>query len=190
MSITVTVITTANRVRRFTLNDQNSVDTLLERLKRSAQYFSGKPLIIGSAQHTEIFSASSMACVEFETTADLSAYLPLAHDLTITALTREQELTPFTGGLNGDHFTARIDFFFEGGHALHTRAEGVRKPALAERLMNLTSIFERPVIIYHLPQGGIGLMNPHCMTRSVVTPGVPDLPRDALLAVSDPSAEQ
>lgn len=46
MSITVTVITTANRVRRFTLNDQNSIDTLLDRLKRSAQFFSGKPLII------------------------------------------------------------------------------------------------------------------------------------------------
>ena len=56
--------------------------------------------------------------------------------------------------------------------------------------MNLTSIFERPTIAYHLPQGGIGLMNPHRMTRSVITPGVPDLPRDALLAASNPSAEQ
>lgn len=46
MSITVTVITTANRIRRFTLNDQNSIDTLLDKLKRSAQLFSGKPLII------------------------------------------------------------------------------------------------------------------------------------------------
>ena len=48
--------------------------------------------------------------------------------------------------------------------------------------MSLTSIFEHPVLVYRLPQGGIGLMNPQAMTRSLVTPGVPDLPRDAWVA--------
>jgi len=36
--------------------------------------------------------------------------------------------------------------------------------------MNITSIFERPVVTYSLPQGGIGLMNPAVMTRSIITP--------------------
>ncbi|MCC2867675.1 MAG: hypothetical protein LK562_07775, partial [Candidatus Accumulibacter phosphatis] len=69
-----------------------------------------------------------------------------------------------------------------GGHVLCTLAEGIRKPALAERLMSLTSLFERPMITYRLAHGGVGLMNPHAMTRFVITPGVPDLPRDAWLA--------
>ena len=48
--------------------------------------------------------------------------------------------------------------------------------------MNLTGHLERQTIIYHLPQGGVGLMNPHAMTRFVISPGVPDLPRDAWVA--------
>ena len=91
-------------------------------------------------------------------------------------------MAPFAGELAGENFKARIDFYFQGGHVLHTRVEGERKAALAERLMNLTSIFEHPVLAYRLPQGGIGLMNPQAMTRSLVTPGVPDLPRDAWVA--------
>jgi hypothetical protein len=48
--------------------------------------------------------------------------------------------------------------------------------------MNLTGLFERPIIFYKLPQGGVGMMNPHAMTRSVVFPGIPDLPNDAWVA--------
>ena len=184
MSILVSVITTANRTRRFAMNSPESIAHLLDNLKRSAQMFTGKPLIVGSAEQTEIFSASSIACLELETSIDLSGQLPGVQDPTITALTPEEAARPFVGGIDGDAYTARIDFYFDGGHLLNTRAEGTRKAALAERLMNLTSLFERPVIIYHLPQGGIGLMNPHAMTRSVVTPGAPDLPRDALIAAA------
>lgn len=89
---------------------------------------------------------------------------------------------PRQGKIEGEHFTLRVDFFFTGGHVLATLAEGVRKPALAERLMSLTSLFARPVISYRLAQGGVGLMNPQAMTRFVTTPGVPDLPRDAWVA--------
>jgi len=182
MSIKVSVITTANRTRSFTLDKAENISHLLDSLKRSAHMFSGKPLIIGSAAQTEIFAASSIACIELETVNDLDGYLPGGQNLLITALSAEQAMAPFAGGITGDSFKARIDFYFQGGHVLHTRVEGERKAALAERLMSLTSIFEHPVLAYRLPQGGIGLMNPQAMTRSLVTPGVPDLPRDAWVA--------
>ena len=182
MAIGITVITTANRARRFFQTDAASLEQILSSLQRSAQLFSGTPLIIGSAGRTEVFAAAAIACLEIETARDLSSYLPSPGNLTLTALTPEQHAEPFAGRLEGEHFTRRIEFFFTGGHVLFTLAEGVRKPALAERLMNLTSLFARPIITYRLAQGGIGLMNPQAMTRFVITPGVPDLPRDAWLA--------
>jgi len=182
MSINITVITTANRARRFFQTDTASLDQIFESLKRSSQLFSGKPLIIGSAGQTEVFSAASIACLEIASTRDLSDYVPNPLHLTLTALTPEQRAEPFAGHFEGEHFTLRIEFFFTGGHVLFTSAQGIRRPALAERLMNLTSLFERPMISYRLAQGGFGLMNPHAMTRFVITPGVPELPRDAWVA--------
>jgi hypothetical protein len=182
MATSITVITTANRARRFAQSDDASMDQILDSLKRSGQLFAGKPLIIGSTAQTEVFSASAIACVEIETDRDLSDHVPNPLNLTLTALTPEQRAEPFAGGLEGDNFKVRIEFFFVGGYSLYTSAEGVRKAALAERLMNLTGLFERPVINYRLAQGGVGLMNPHAMTRFVINPGVPDLPRDAWVA--------
>ncbi len=182
MTSHITVITTANRARRFVPTDETSLEAIVDSLRRSGQLFSGKPLIIGSGAHTEVFAAAAIACVEIETTRDLAAHLPSQHNLSLSALTPEQRVEPFSGGLNGDHFSARIEFFFIGGHVLYMAAEGVRKPALAERLMNLTGLFERPALHYRLAQGGIGLMNPRALTRFVITPGVPDLPSDAWVA--------
>lgn len=182
MSIRVSVITTANCTRCFTTDSADSISHLLDSLKRSAHIFSGKPLIIGSAAQTEIFASTSIACIELETDSNLDGHLPGGQNLLITALTAEEALAPCAARFAGESIQARIDFYFQGGHVLHTRVEGERQAALAERLMSLTSIFEHPVLVYRLPQGGIGLMNPQAMTRSLVTPGVPDLPRDAWLA--------
>lgn len=182
MSINILVVTTANRTRRFRQDNIDDINRLLDSLKRSAHIFADKPLIIGSSGQTDIFSSNSIACVELETSRDLESYVPPAQHLSITALTEEEAISPFEGGLVGESFTVRIDFFFQGGHVLNTLVEGERKAALAERLMNLTGILERPVIFYRLPQGGIGMMNPQAMTRVVITPGVPDLPRDAWVA--------
>jgi len=176
------VITTANRARRFVPTDEARLEAIVDSLRRSGQLFSGKPLIIGSGAQTEVFAAASIACVEIESSRDLEADLPSQHNLSLTALTPEQRAEPFVGGLSGDHFSARVEFFFIGGHVLYMAAEGVRKPALAERLMNLTGLFERPALHYRPAQGGIGLMNPRAMTRFVITPGVPDLPSDAWFA--------
>ncbi|MEF8701747.1 MAG: hypothetical protein V5B32_00670 [Candidatus Accumulibacter sp. UW26] len=184
MAATITVITTANRARRFSQSDEATIDHVLSSLTRSSQIFSGKPLIIGSKTQTEVFSASSIACLEIESDRGFNDYVHSPANLMLTALTPVQRIEPFTGGLAGDHFTVRIEFFFLGGHSLYTTAEGIRKAALADRLMILTSLFERPVISYRTAQGGVGLMNPHAMTRFVITPGVPDLPRDAWFADS------
>jgi hypothetical protein len=182
MAISITVITTANRARRFLQTEVARIEPILDSFRRSGQLFSGKPLIIGAERQTEVFAAASIACVEIETDHDLSEHFPSHPDLVLMAMTPAQRALPFTGGLEGEHFKARIDFFFTGGHVLYTSAEGVRRAALADRLMNLTGLLERQTIIYHLPQGGVGLMNPHAMTRFVISPGVPDLPRDAWVA--------
>ncbi len=184
MAATITVITTANRARRFAQSDDAAIDSILTSLTRSSQLFSGKPLIIGSQAQTEVFSAASIACLEVESERGFHDFVHSPANLALTALTCSQRAEPFTGGLAGDHFTVRIEFFFLGGHSLYTTAEGVRKAALADRLMILTGLFERPVITYRTAQGGVGLMNPHAMTRFVICPGVPDLPRDAWLAES------
>lgn len=182
MAIGITVITTANRARRFLQTDEEALELTLVSLKRSSQMFTGKPLIIGSAAQTEVFARAAIACVEFEAAKDLSAYVASPLNLELTVLTPEQLAEPFFGSVEGERFKVRIDFFFSGGHVLHTRAEGIRKAALAERLMNLTSFLERPVMNYRLAHGGVGLMNPANITRFVITPGIDDLPRDAWLA--------
>lgn len=186
MSVNVTVVTTANRTCRFSLDTPQGMLALRHALQRGAQLFSGKPLIVGSAQQTEIFAAGAIACIEVDTTnadraAELAALCPaIGQNPALRKLAQDEAARPFEGGLDGEHFSARLDFFFSGGHTLAMRAEGVRRASLAERLMNLTSLFERPLITYLLPDGGFGLMNPQALARATVTPGVPELPNDAL----------
>lgn len=182
MSIELTVITTAPRTRRFLLSDPAAVAQVCESLRNGGRLFSGKPLIIGSAGRTEVFAATSIACLELATDIELDEYLPKPTNLTLTALPPGQCTEPFVGRFEGERFTVRVEFRFTGGHKLVTRVDGVRKPVLAERVMNLTSLFERPLLDYRLTQRGVGLMNPHAVTQFVITPGVPDLPKDAWLA--------
>jgi hypothetical protein len=182
MAIGITVITTGNCARRFLQTDEAAIEQTLDSLRRSSQMFSGKPLIIGSEAQTEIFARASIACVEFAAAKDLSPYLTSPLNLELTVLTQEQLAEPFSGWFEGERFKVRIDFFFAGGHVLQTLAEGVRKAALAERLMNLTGFLERPVMNYRLASGGVGLMNPAAITRFLITPGTQALPRDACLA--------
>jgi hypothetical protein len=170
MSISIRVITTANRVRSFRQDNAEDASALLNSLSRAGQLFSGKPLIISSLESTEIFSPEAIACIEVETRDEVDNLLATNQAPAMTAMTAEQAAAPFN---------VRLDFYFGGGHVVSVIAEGLRKAVLAERLMNLTSIFDRPVITYRLPQGGVGLVNPKALTRTVITPGVPDLPKDA-----------
>lgn len=182
MSINVSVISTANSTRHFALNSVESIGHLLINLKRSSRIFTGNLLIIGSGAQTEIFSTASIACVEMESENDLEVYLPRGQNLALTSLTTVEAIEPFEGGLESEFFKVQIDFFFRGGHVIHTCVEGDPKLALDECLVNLTGVFEQSCLAYRLPQGGIGLMNPLAMTRLVIIPGIPDLPKEAWVA--------
>jgi hypothetical protein len=130
MAIGITVITTANSARRFLQTDEAAIEQTLDSLRRSSQMFAGKPLIVGSEAQTEVFARASIACLEFAAAKDLSAYVASPLNLQLTVLTPEQLAEPFSGWFEGERFKVRIDFFFTGGHVLHTLAEGVRKAAL------------------------------------------------------------
>lgn len=182
MSINVSVITTANTTRRFALKSIESISHLLMNLKRSSRIFTGNVLVIGSGAQTEIFSTTSIACVEMESTNNLEVYLPRGQNLALTSLTTVEAIEPFEGGLEREFFKVQIDFFFQGGHVIHTCVEGEPKTALSECLVNLTGVFEQPCLAYRLPQGGIGLMNPQAIKRLVIIPGIPDLPKEAWIA--------
>ena len=124
MAIKISVITTANRTRCFKVDNPENITYLIDGLKRSANIFSGKPLIIGSESQTTIFSAASIACIELETDLDIFRELPGKHEVTITALTTEEAIAPFEGGIDGNTFSARIDFHFLGGHVINALIAG------------------------------------------------------------------
>ena len=67
MSVNVSIVTTANRICRFSLDTPEGMLALRYALQRGAHLFSGKPLIVGSAEQTEIFAANTIACIELET---------------------------------------------------------------------------------------------------------------------------
>jgi hypothetical protein len=182
MSIAINVITTANRTRCFTQQDDERIREIFRHLGNCGQIFSSRVLIFGSATETEIFSPSSITRIEIVTTRDLTEFLPkqlTTGKLTMTALSSAALANAPESRIDDDHVAGRVDFFFEGGDTLMVWLEGIRASDPTERLMNLTRLFEQPVIIYKLPQGGVGLMNPSAMTRAVIKAGGLTLPSSA-----------
>ncbi len=57
-------------------------------------------------------------------------------NLELTVMTPEQLAAPVIGVFEGEHFKVRIDFFFRGGHVLHTLAEGVRKAGVPTEIVD------------------------------------------------------
>jgi hypothetical protein len=177
MSITVTIVTTANRTRCFTQTDAQCEQDILGSLRRASQLFSNRTLIISSAQETEIFAPSAITRIEIGTQQDLGAYLPQQADTTLT-LIPEGAPTPPTE-ISETHFSGRIDFFFTGGDTVAIWFSGPRPKEINARLMNLTRLFEQPVLMYKLPTGGMGFMNPAAMTRALVASATEQLPATA-----------
>jgi hypothetical protein len=179
MSIAINVTTTANHTRHFTQQDGDRTDEILKNLANCAKLFSSRVLIFGSATETEIFSPSSITRIEIVTKQDLAEFLPkqlTAGKMAITSLPADAMAKTRQSHINDDSVAGRIDFFFEGGDTLPTWIEGIRPSDSTERMMNLTRLFEQPVLLYKLPQGGIGLMNPGVMTRAVIKSGALSLP--------------
>lgn len=179
MSIAINVITTANRARHYTQHDKDRINEIFKDLGNCVKLFSSRVLILGSATETEIFSPSSITRIEIVTTQDLTEFLPrqlTTGKLVITSLPPDTLDKNKQSQIDDDHAAGRIDFFFEGGDALPAWIEGIRPSDTAERLMNLTRLFEQPILLYKLPQGGIGMMNPSVMTRAVIKSGALTLP--------------
>lgn len=174
MSITITIVTTANRTLRFTQSEPQQVSEILASLRRCTQLFSNRSLVVVSDTGTDVFSPASITRIEIETSIDLSPYLPPAWEIATRALPDAATLTP--GMVDDHHIAARIDFFFEGGDTLATWFERNRPLGAAERTMQITRLFEQPIIPYHLVNPGIGFMNPAAMTRASLGIAMTDAP--------------
>jgi len=182
MSIAINVITTANHTRHFTQQDGDRINEIFRNLGNCAKLFSSRVLIFGSATETEIFSPSSITRIEIVTSRDLTEFLPkqlTTGKMVITSLPPDTLDKTRQSHIDDENVAGRIDFFFEGGDTLPAWIEGIRPGDSSERLMNLTRLFEQPIILYKLPQGGIGLMNPGVMTRAVIKSGELTLPSGA-----------
>lgn len=165
MSLAITIITTANRKRRFVQTDPTQIGDILDSLKRAGQWFKQSNLIIVGHESTEVFNPASIARVEFETAMDLTPYLPSGWKPdAMQALAADAE-TP-AGQVDEDSMRMRIDFFFEGGDTLPVWLDNKDPGSAAERKARATHLFEQAVLPYRPLQPGIGLINPAAMTRA------------------------
>lgn len=89
MSLSIKIVTTANRTRFFYQSNGDTAKATIERLTKSSFVFSGNSLVISSSLQTEVFSPKRIAIIELDADSDLSAYLINPH-LQITALNSER----------------------------------------------------------------------------------------------------
>jgi len=177
MSIAITIVTTANRTRRFTQTDEACIQGVLDSLKRSGQLFSNRTLIIGSGEHTEIFSPSSITRIEIETERDLSGYLPAQGETQLSLIPAGSTTPPVE--VSETAIATQLDFYFEGGDTVAIWISGPRPSSANDRLMQLTRLFDQPILMYRLEGGGVGFMNPATMTRALIASAVEVLPTGA-----------
>ena len=181
MSITITIVTTANRTRRFKQTDPQRINEILESLKRCTQLFTGRSLVVVSDHSTDVFAPATITRIEIETTIDLTPYLPPGRNTNIRAM--ELGETVPTTVLNDNLISVPADFFFEGGDTLSTWLENPRPADPIERTMRLTRLYEQAVIFYQPTTPGIGLMNPQVMTRTLIGAALPDVPTGSWHAI-------
>ena len=174
MSINVTIVNTANRMRRFAQSDETRILEVLETLRRSAQLFTARTLILSSDTETEIFSPASITRIEIATQRDISSYLPQHGETWMAAIDISAEQRPTR--VEKNYFAGRVDCYFEGGDMLASWIEGPLPAGVNERLMIFTLLFDQPFLMYSLPQGGIGLANPKAMTRVLINAPAEQLP--------------
>lgn len=177
MSINVTIVTTANRIRQFVQTDETCIQETLQSLERSSQLFTNRALIIGSGEETEIFSPATITRIQFHTTRELAPFVPQLSQ-TFLSLIPDGATTP-AAVLTEHRVASKIDFFFSGGDSVALWLDAPRPTGGNERRAQLTRLFEQAVITYKLPEGGIGFMNPVAMTRARIATGVQDLPLGA-----------
>ncbi len=174
MSIILTLVTTANRTRRFKQSDPQRITEILESLGRCAQLFSQRSLVVAADHSTHIFSPASLTRIEIETSTDLTPYLPAGSNVTLRALALGEAIPEIE--INDTLISVPIDLFFEGGDTLSMWLDNNRPADAIERTMRISRLFEQPVLIYRPTTPGIGLINPQAMTRAAVGAALPDVP--------------
>jgi hypothetical protein len=157
MFFNVKIVTTANRTLKFQQPDQGAIEPILASLRMAGQLFSHRSMVISTGSEIQLISPSSLTRIEIETGIDLSGSIPQLHDTPLT-LIGEGAATP-EPVLTETEISTRIDCFFEGGDTISVWISGPRPASSADRMMRLSRFFENPVLIYKLPQGGVGFMN-------------------------------
>jgi len=162
MTVSVKVVTTANKILNFVQRNPGMADAFLDSVRNSGHPFSSRSLIIASEKESQILAPSAITRIEIDGDKDLSSFLPIAGGTPLTAIQEEKPLPRF---ITEDFLATRMDFFFEGGDSVALSLSTQRAMNVADRMMRITRIFEQPLITYTLANGGIGLMNPSRMTR-------------------------
>jgi hypothetical protein len=178
MSLAITIVTTANRTRRFFQTDPARVAEILESLRRCGQLFSSHSLVIVADEATEVFQPKAITRIEIETQADLGPWLPPAWDEAGICALPPDSLTG-SGSLDDEGLSSRMDFYFEGGDMLHAWIERRHEAGFAERTSRLTHLFDKPCIPYRPLTPGVGFINPAALTRFTLGVAATQVPAGA-----------
>lgn len=163
MSLTITLVTTANRTRRFQQSDPKAIADILDSLKRCAQWFRQHVLVIAGTDTTELINPSAITRIEIDARQDLSSFLPPALSPVIHAISPDSLTRP--GEIGETHVATRLDFYFNGGDTLTGWLDSPASGTPGERTARNARLFEEAIITYTTASGGIGFINPGAMTR-------------------------
>jgi hypothetical protein len=180
MPLSIKIVTTANRTRYFHQSDASQAAKSIALIAGATSIYAAPSLLLTSALQAEVFAPRRIALIELDGES-LPADRPGQSDVLITAIDPDDSAPVYDlDEASGGRF--RVDFFFVGGYVLSTRVEVDNSEAtFADRTRRVTQLFETPLIWYTSSGGGIGLMNPSTMTRTVITPAGGTVPADALL---------
>ena len=178
MSLSIKIVTTANRTRYFHQSDEKQVAYSVASLTGVTNVYTGASLVFSSNLQSEIFSPRRIALIELA-----GETVPVARasqgNVEITAIDADNA-TPEYNLFSEEYGTFRVDFFFVGGYELRTRVIVDNTMAtFADRTRRIAQLFETPLIWYRSAIGGVGLINPSTLTRAVITPGGEVMPADA-----------
>lgn len=163
MSLTITLVTTANRTRRFQQADPARSAAVLDSMQRCAQWFRQQSLVIIGNGQTEIINPSAITRIEIEAQTDLTTHIPVAFLPFIHAIPHDALTRP--GTIEDGHAATRVEFFFKGGDTLSGWLQTPIDITPSDRTARYAHLFEEGVITYTTQCGGLGFINPGAMTR-------------------------
>lgn len=190
MAVSIKIVTSNHVTRQFYQSNAENESALIHKLKNNSHLFTLPSLIITSDLQTEMFAPKNIVAIEVDSHEGEKFELPY-NDMYFQAMDSGDEVfafdLDFETDTNSDASTnvprrARVEFYFQGGHAVTTELVLNREEAsLAERTNRITQAFEQPIIYYQTENNGLGLFNPHAMTRAIITPRILVTPTDTII---------